>query len=671
MAATANAQTRARDDQAVHLSDARYVPASAKLFITTRRFIAAADALDRANAWRLLPLLSGTRVGAVGPLDVRRIVAGFLGLRNRSDIAVLMRCEIGIVARSWSDLGRAVWLVRVPDKGVFARWFPLSRRVSEEKAGTGRVFRTDSGMAVCVQGDVVAVRRHDASDSFFQEVTGLMTGGGGDSLAGSDAYRKLAARLPPRPVGVVYVESQERQSSDSPGSISRWPVVERAIIGIYEGQGRIDIAIRASMATPARQSKLRRVAMDRLFQLPRTTLSALVATVDLDQIYRAAATRTAGGILGRYQALLYLILNPPDAAGEVRPELGPHVILVWGQDLREGGSTPQVAVMVECHDGRAVRDWARKVADRIIHLVRTIGPAGKAAALRIHESRHLGSTIWHVPLKSYTEGARLPTMKLLSEMEPAWTVWNGWIILALRRDHIERILDAQFGLVPPLATVPDVQALRKSPGERSMLSLVQADLATGVLGEWVSSFDAGRPSLLSPVWWRHPTQPVRIRRPQLGIGMKAVQEPGVVVVALVYPGTAAAGRLRLGDRILGVDGKLLSLESPNASLRKRWNEAASERGATLRVLRDGTALDLVLPKDKAYVRGAKPREKRASSLSTADAVRELASIGRTLQFISFAVLLPDDGDYSARLSLRFAPERVPTRSTDKDTSDHD
>jgi hypothetical protein len=336
------------------------------------------------------------------------------------------------------------------------------------------------------------------------------------------------------------------------------------------------------------------------------------------------------------------------------------VILVWGQDLRPGGSTPQFAGVVECPGGRAVQEYVQSVVEGLIRLVQAVDPAVVTDGLAICDGEHLGIPVSHVPLGDYAKKSKLPFMSLLQNVEPAWAVSNNWLIVALSRDHVERLLDAQFGLVPTLAAVPDVQSLRGHQTSRAALSITQAGLATDVLDRWLAAHRSGSASLLDPVWWQSEPQSTTARRPRLGIGMRIVQDPGVVTVARVYPKTAAEGRLQPDDRILGIDGQLLSLASPNADLRRRWAQSTTEPGPTLRVERNATAMDVVLPKEQT-------REPPVSlvNLQPADAVRELASLGRAIPFASYVVYASDKDSYAAMLSLRLIPEHASKTTTHK------
>jgi hypothetical protein len=129
----------------------------------------------------------------------------------------------------------------------------------------------------------------------------------------------------------------------------------------------------------------------------------------------------------------------------------------------------------------------------------------------------------------------------------------------------------------------------------------------------------------------------------------AKQTPGAVVVAQVHPGTPAEGKLVPGDRIIGIDGRLLDIDSPNADLRRLFMESEREPGPSLRVERDIEVFDIVL----AVPRDAIP--KPVFSLGPGDSVKDLAALCRAVRFMSLHLDVSQDRAYAAKISLRFAP----------------
>lgn len=632
---------------------AKYVPDSAKVFVSVPRLSVADSALRRAHAGRLVPFLAGHAATDETPFDLIKAVMGLLELDRSVDSDALLQSEIGVAARSWSEFDTAVWFLRPERSEVIEQWFPRDRRSVSGTAHEAHFFRMPSGVTVYLRDGTAAVSRYWGPESLLHETTQLMAGDGGSALDRVPGFRKLVAHLPVDCLAAVYLA----HGGFSPTEPAAWPVgglgIEDAVVALYEGDGRLNIAVQASVATPRATRKLGREAIARLLRLPQTTLFGSVSTFDFDKAYQAATTGPKSQSWARYLMLLAAMAAGPDETTDNWAGVGPHVILAWGQDLRESRSTLQVAAIIEARDEDMSRGFAQRIANALIDLIKVVEPSENEGTLEIQESRHLGVTIHHIPIRQYASGSKIAIMSFMANTEPSWVVWNGWLILALSRDHIERILEAQSGMIPVLASVPDLRALSGRHTSRSTIAIAQAGVAADVLDQWITSSKAGSGSLLDPTWWESVAPATPPQEPRLGIGMKVGQEPGVVVVARVYPSTAATGRLMVGDRILGIDGALLSLSSPNADLRSRWTASVTDSGSTVRLLREGKVVDVELPRRNQKTAAAWPR------IEPVDVVRELASLGRTIPFMSLAVQPTDETHFSALLSLRLSPGNTP------------
>ena len=647
---TGIAPSAAAQDRAVPF--ARYVPADVNIYVATRKLENVSASFDRANAWRLLQFLSGEDDGARPALLTS--VAGFFGLSDQSADWGFMDLEVGVTAPSWSDLGEAVWLLRPANESVLERLFPSRGRTEPGKVGDAAFFRTRTGLMVGTLDDTAVIGRRSERGSTLAQALELMGGRSSDSLVVSPAFRELAAYLPANPLALVYAAGSAIAAAN-PSEASRWrPTFDRAAVGLYERQGRIDIAVNAVLAHPRKKPKLSDLALERLFRLPDTTLLASVFTFDFDDALRAAVSGNAPkGTFGRYLRFLAALQPSTENAGAGLPKLGPHVILVWGQNLSLGGSMPQVAILVECREGDGVDARASAIAEQAVRLFRMVDRSNAAAPLSIERTRHLGATISHVSFEAYAKTSQTPFAQLLSHADPAWSVHNGWLIVGLSIDHVESIVESELGLMPRLGELRDVRPLRHQSMDRSVLSVLQAGVAADVLKEWVAAYQSGSPSLLDPKWWNAASERAAGSPSPFGFQMAAEEEPGAVVVSRVYPRSVADGRLEVGDRVIGIDGTLLTMHDANADFRSRWDDSTTAPGLALRILRGSGVVEVTLPKSALADAGPTDR------INPAAALRELASLGRTLEFAGFGVNVTDERHYSARLSLRFVPEPSP------------
>ena len=632
----------------------RYVPASTKLFITVPRLGELNAAFHGAHAWHLLPLIAGSPPRTEGSFNLREAVNKFLGPQSSVTADDLLKAEIGVVATSWSELGSAVWLVRIEDEKVLDRWFPRNNRVFDRRTKLGvRFIWTKDGVSLCVRDDVVALARRTAGGSMVSAVRSMMNGRPGDTLERSATFQASREHLPARPLAVVHLSKLDESTVPNDGSSLLLPAFSQTVVGLYERSGRIELAISGSVAAPLGKTALSAKAITRVAQLPQTTLFTWATTIDFGQAY-ASAQGPPSATLGRYLTLLAGLGSGHMTASELFGKLGPNVILVWGQDLSDDGGTPQLAVLIECKAPREVRSEARHIAGRLLRMVAEADTVTDGATPSIDLDLHLGTPILHVPLTEYAAESRFPFAPLLGEVEPAWATAGDWFILALSRDHLERILDAHNGLIPTLDTVRDVAQLVRRRQDRSALAVIQAGLASDVLAGWLKSFEAGHPSLLDPTWWG-PRRAVHVDTlEQLGISPLAEQEPGVVLVEMVEDaGPVGGGRLRAKDRIIGVDGYLLDLRNPAADLRRRLAASTTHLAPTLRVLRGEMIMDVPLAGNIGRAQlpelVVKPR----------DTVRELALVGRTLQVVTLETYSSDELRYLARLSLRVSEDQTP------------
>ncbi len=656
-------------------SFARFVPPSTGVFITVRRLGEVSDALRQAHAWRLVPLLTGTGTDDDLPFDLRTAVNAFLGPKTSISIDDLMKTEVGLAARSWSDVADGVWYARVDDEQTLDRWFPKDRRKSARLAPSARLFRMDDGVVACLRDGVVAMARRTGGGTLMAETRLLMSGRRVQtSLADTAGFRELIAYLPSKPLAVAYLakvnvaasvgsgpperENDPPAATDDSGPTTAdlgrwWEAFDRAVIGMYARDERIDLALRGVLNTPHPRTPLAPGALQVLRELPQTTLAAWALTADLDRAFERSSTTRPLGRLGRYMRLLAGLPARDGRRANPLPSLGPHVILAWDQDMTEA-ATPQLAVLLECKQARVLNGEVTRIVESILDLLDARDPVDRESTPAVRLTTYLGVPISYVPLDPYAAKSRFPVAKLLEHLEPSWAAHGDWVIITLSRDHLERILDSRFGLVPTLGAADETRAVWERPEDRTQLIILQAGLASKVLERWLSRARAGAPSLLNPSSWGGPELMDAFQSTHLGIAIGSEGEPGAVVVTRVYPNTAAAGRLRPGDRIMGLDGQMLDLGEPGADLRRRWADKPATPARTLRVRRGDATIDVTLsPRDD-------PPVLSDLLVDPIDAVRELASVGRSLRFASLSVHETDEKHFSALLSLRFdAGERRP------------
>lgn len=631
---------------------ARFVPAAAKLFVELRRPDQVDVALRDSQVGLLWSMAAGRPANPKQPSQLRAALTEFLAPNPAINVDELMKAEMGLMAPSWSDLSSAVWFVRLPKPDFLDRWFPKDRRQETAGATADSLFRMTDGMIVGVRDGIVAMARR-GNAALVREVFRLMVGVVAETLQDSPAYRELVGYLPGKTLAVVYWARDAGVLGTASITSPLLPPMDHAIMGMSAGEGRIEFAVRAALSTPQSSKTLAGHAVDRLMKLPATTLAACATTIDLNPTANAA---TGTGLLDVWTRALSFVTGLQSADGDAAqplPAFGPHLILAWDQDLNAAGSSPQLALLMEAKNARQLEARFEATVESLIDQDVQHGSADDPDSQSlITRGTHFGVSIAQASLYPDINGLGLglppPLSQRMDELPLSWAAHGEWFIVALSREHIARILDAKFGLVPVLSNVRDVQVLRKRRASHTSIVLLQPDLASDVLQRWIAAVPTP-PTKLDPSLFTEPSLAEAVQRQRLGIGMRVEPEPGTVVVARVYPDTAADGLLLPDDRIIGVDGRLLDLESPNADLRRRWAEPSAAHGHTFRVQREDTTIEVFLKHDAPE---ARPEDLLTRSLP---AIRGLASALRTIRFASVTVHPTDERHFSALVSLRLAP----------------
>ncbi len=643
---------------------ARFAPGESRLFISASSLRELLDGLKRANAESTLDGLPSSVDGEDGSNRLLRALTDFVGLKDETHIVELSGCEIAFIAPSWARLGDAVLLLRIPDESLLDRWFPTRLRRGSGDLFGASFFHVEDGLLVCTRERTVAMARRWGSGSLFDRTMRLfpdMPRGGAPTLAESPSFQELVAYLPSRPLALLYIAAGAGDSAKSVSPSPWFPRLDRAAVGLYEGRGRLEIALQGHVRTPHRKPVLTDKVHDRLLQLPQDSLLAVATTIDLERAFQSAAASGAqpGGILGRYLTRL-VQRAPADAEQPAAEILGPHLLVCWGHDLGASGTTPQLALLVQVSNESAVLDLADRIAGTLSVAIGSLVGRPADGAPSVADRRYLGEAIHSIPLADLAARASTPLIQLSSRLEPSWTVSRGWLIISLTGEHLERILDAQTGLSPTLAFVPDVRTTVRKPGNRTVVALAQPDLTTGLLQKWLHAHSAGAPSLLDPAWWRLSD----VEGSPIGglseVKLQSLPPLGVVAVEEVDPQGRFHNRLQPEDWIIGVDGRLLSLTNPAAELESRLREPGAGTAVTLRVHRDETAIDVTIPPPVPKPAGIQPLK-----FQPAEVIAELIQVGRALQFASFESTTSDEEHYSARISLRFTPRVGATETSSR------
>lgn len=628
-----------------------FAPASANLFVAARRLDDVDEAMRRAHAWRLFGLLRGTASEGGSEFNLRASLESFLGEESTIPVESFMSCPIGFVAESWVEPRQAVWLLKPSADDFASRWFPEgdTKRSANRAA---QFYGTRNGLIVGIKNELAAVARRGGG-ALLRDVMLLLAGRGERVIGGDPAYQELTSYLPGDAIAVAYARRGDQSYLPLPASDLLLADAEHAAVGLYEGDGRVELAVRATRTQTTPGPHISDAFEKAIGGLPQTTVAA--AALPIESLLVENTQSPGSAILRRLWRYLRPHHGDRDGSAALLQGLDGHVIVALDQDMRPGQTTPQAALLVR---GENVREIERQVSAMVSNAAASMmrhNGARLVSAPVAENGAHLGARISWFDLSPFATRSRIPVIQLLAPLEPAWVVDDDWFILALSRDHLERILDARRGLAPKLSDLPDVDSVLFRSVDRTTLALAQPDLVAGVLEQWLAGFRNGQPSLLNPELWRA-NKPAERESVPLGIKLAPTATSGVAVVSAVDMPGPTSSLLQAGDRIHGLNNRLLALVDTNKDLVQRLHQLRGTPTITLRVERAGSMFDV-------KVSGDMEEQTATGSLSPEMALEEIASLGRSLQFASFSTFSAPEGQYSARLSLRFNPPPDPTART--------
>lgn len=652
----------------------QFVPEMAEWYLHVPRPDRVESVLMRDSLRPLIRRL--TEAGAVdaASASLRGLTQRFLGPESAIPSDELLACEWLIVGPAFGEALRGAWLIRLPDGGALDRWFPKDRRQSERRVRQARLIRMRDGTYVCEREGVISVARRFSDEQLVRTMQILMVLGSvrGRPLADREDYQGLVARFDRDPLFLVYTAKRteppaqskaagdmKRDGTREPGADAnggdkrRRPAylpeelaLSSVLIGAYDRPEGIDLVIRAASAAPSSSGPLSNQAIERLMSLPQTTLAAIALTLDFGRAFAIGAEAHSPDAVQRYLKLLSDMSRGDAARNPVLTRIGPDVILIWGQDLSDSGETPQFAVMVRSPDARAVRGEINKLARNLIGLIQAVDPVPAESAPTFKLVSYLGTPIVHVPLAAYAAAGDLPFAKALKSLDPAWTSWRDWVILALDRTHVERILDAQAGLAPTLAELPEVQSFRGENGPGRVAAVVQSGLAAELVRDWLSRADSDAASLWNALWWTEDSS----ESPLGPIPLPPLVEESATGRLMIGPGpaTTTPSPLLPGDHILGVDGQLLAMSSASEDFTGRLSRSKSPGGPVVRLLREGRMLDVTLPRPTSNL------WRDSLQASPLNLLREFAQIGESVRIATVSISADNGNQFETRISLRFS-----------------
>ncbi len=623
---------------------ASVVPPSAGFFVELDRIAAdgTAGRTDVANhVYELLVGSADARRGLTA--DLQRMLRN-LGIKPGRTTRELASRRIAIAAPSWKRLAQGILIVRLRkgDDLIEQIFTPGSK---DTIGGRRRVivFRTEHLLSAATNGKVLIISQRSITGSLFEQTVRLMMGTTPGSLAEKPDFAQRLRALPAGPNGLVYINAADAKEM-------RFEMLDldlsRLAIGMYFRDDGVEFAFQADALrrNPTQPSAAN--AFERAGTLPQTTLAAWCTRVNVRDAFQGLLSQSVDRDTPAFVKLLVEVFDVDPIMRDVIARLGPNAMFVWDQHLGTGPDLPQVAVLFESDDAPQCAASCAQAVQVVVDWLDLKGRNAVAPRLRLSQSEYLGVPLYELAMPVPRKNTPGPHSDQ-TVFSPAFAAVGNWFVLAASADHIRNIIDAQWSLAPRLSDLDEFASLAHRAKDSSTIAMAQPQLAAQVIGSWLSEPQGPVVGWFNTILGNKEAAPEKRRpAPRLGIGMKPGDLPGTVLVARVYPNGRAYGRLRPGDRIIGANGQLLSLDEPRRDLRRKVITPPQSGRWTFRVQRQDQTLDIVVPS------GGRPGLSPTAADPTG-ALRQLQRLFKLVDFASVRVIRSQHDHLSGVLALRF------------------
>jgi hypothetical protein len=605
---------------------AKYVPADAGLYVEVRQAADLLIPLTEPQMWLALADIVGQPARVEETEEWRRRIAATIGMSPADAIQRLFSQRVAFVGER---LGRAqdAAVLCLPSGDVaqlVAGWRPTA--VSTD----GRVTRYQlaGGVGLGVRDGLLVFGDATAAGRVFPRVLEVIARESAPSLAENPDFRKLLARAPPDPDGILFLRLGEASGEARPAPAATPPTASAAghtpqtapetapatmpqrpaaafpeLPGPLRGAENVLLALHRdrrllhiSAVGDAARTRTPRSApalADIVTTLPERTLLAWCEALDFPALLQAArqlpprsALRIAMDLQekgGAPKRLAEALAGPTCLAVGV---VTPAVRTVTAPPI------PAVALLVRTRDAEAATNEFRTLFHASASAYNLLAlKFGLPAPLPAIEPLQIGAAGGECVELSPLLGPN-PAGTALGELHLAWALDDDVLILASHIDWLRQIVRARHGETGQLATV--LALAQHKPSQRSeTIFVAQTGPIADLGGLWLKYLESSAPHTLDENWWRS-YQPGG-QPPRLGIDVTNLGEARRLRVDRVTSGAPAEALLRAGDEIVGCSGRRFTTSQPVQEMQRGIAERPNARWLDLWVERDGRVIVKRLP----------------------------------------------------------------------------
>lgn len=638
-------------DDAIHRSSlARWAPPDTGFFVELNR-LGAPDGDELSSraktADRLYSLVFGSTETDGGRADWQRILRS-LGLKPGDTARELLSRRFAVAAPSLRRLAEGMIIVQLePDDVSLERdFFPPDNIDTIDGRGDVTIYRTRNVLSAAMNSRVLVLSQRHNQGSMYRRCVRLMMTHNVRTLAATEDFKRSLASLADGLDVLVYMNG-------GGGAVESTDIKEllglhlaRGTMGLYLHDDGVRVSVHGVEVGSRSKTSVPEVPVAQILSLPQSTLGLWCTKLDVGgAIRRLVAESLTGKDAPKFFKLLAGAIDIESINQAVLEKLGTGAVVVWDQYLGSGPDVPQLAIMIRADDAADVRDGLADTVQIVVDWLDLQDRGASGRPIRFSQSEYLGQTVYELELPATVWGAFSDKNGGLL-FRPAFTSMDDWLIVATGADQIRNMIDAHWGLTPTLGVLPDVRDATRSD-VMAAFALAQPALAAEVVDSWIKEPDAPVRRWFERLLVDSHTNATMSRAPRLGIGVRAGSQPGTVEVVRVYANGRAHGVLLPGDTVVGVNGRLLNLESPADHIRRDLAKPGEDGSWAFRVRRGGEILNLSVD--------AQPKSRGADGrVDPIGAMRQLQSVAEIVDFASIRVAKSDVAGFSADLNLRFA-----------------
>ena len=571
------------------------VPADVGIFVEVRRAEDLLTALLEPQLWSTLAEFAGQPSSAGDVEQWRRQVRATVRMDPDEAIRVLFAGGVAFVGEGVGRSHDAVVLCRPdakhPPDALLKRW--KAQRVGEpRKPPTFTLYRN---IGVANQDGLLCFGDLIPPNGMFRHVLESLASKQARMLADDSTYQTLLQRVPANPDGVFFARfappattQPASRRMELPGHFAH---SQHILLALHRDKSLLHFAAVGDAPAFATTQPAGANTID-IGKLPAHTLLAWKGSVDypglIDTIRALPARnvlRTAADLLEPFQTLERLLAGLDRstclAIGLVRPAQRPAAI----------PPIPAAALVVLTRDADAVETELSAAIESCLTVYNFACLRQGSLPLPPIRQVVVGNTDVRVAdfsrvLESFHAGS-------VGELQLAWAVHDGALILASHEEWLASIIRARDGRTADLSAV--LALSRGSISARSENALVlQLGSIADVGAQWLAHLEREAPDVLNEEWWRD-RQPGDGGGAQLGIDVEQQRAEQRLRLRTVAANAPAAGRLRPGDYIVGHDNQRFTSEEPIREIRRAIRNRPNARWIDLLVEREGVILPMRIP----------------------------------------------------------------------------